>query len=1140
MRHTFLRHKTTFFIRIAFLLALLPSALAALPYSPDKYAASSVLSSGKWAKIKVSTTGMQFISNSQLSKMGFPNPEKVNVYGYGGRILPDVLSEDMPDDLPLLPVHRTKNGIFFFGTDHFLWEPTGSSSSMKWIHKQNPYSESSYYFLSDRPAEGVQIPLESSGVTDSFSGQIKSTFTARTVHENDMFAPSTSGRKLYGEDFRSPSTRAFSFTLPDNADKMAKTRIMFGHLTSSSSRLKVTSNGSLSSGLETSSLPAPSSSSLFMVNTPSERTFDNIPENFNLTLNFSGGGTISLARLDFIEVEWQRNLKLYNGQLHFYDNAKSATRYDISGCNPDTKIWDITKPYAPIEISFSLNGSVASFIASGHREFIAFDGSAGYSVTEEGTVTNQDIHALPTPDMVIISPKEFLEAAEKVADMRRRVDGYIVHVLSPQSIYNEFSSGSKDAGAFRKLLKMWYDREDKENPKIKFCLLMGRPFNDQKQVTDAGKKLGYESLPAWQTDNEATEPSSYSTDDYIAMIDDGAKSFSIQSEKIRVAVGRFPVRTSAEANQAAKKLIDYVENPILGSWRNEVMVIADDQDNGVHLEQALDVVKGMKSKGNGMHYDYEQLYLDAYPLEYNGLGAIYLQPKERMMNKFNEGVAFIDYIGHANPVSWTHEHLLTWFDITSFSNKKFPFLLGATCNFGCWDATDRSGAEEMWLNPSGGIIGGMIATRTVYITSNGVLNSRFSTKIFERDHENKPKAYGTMMVQAKNDYPNDDNKLRFGFFGDPALRIISPTYQVVLDSINGVSMGDIGNKSDFPELMARQKVKISGTILNPDGLEASDFSGEMNFKLWDAEKVITTLGNGDKGVVKNYNDRKNILSRGATVVKNGKWETEIRIPSEIENNFSPARLTFYATSTDGMEANGSNENFFIYGYDPAADEDTTGPDINIFALNNPGFPDGGVIGTSATVIAEFSDESGINLSTAGIGHSLALCLDNKIYFDNILQYYTPDPNDPGKGSIAYPLSDLDAGEHTLALTVWDNANNSSKAKLNFKTMVNQAPEILKLTSDRSPATTDVNLSVVAQADGGGVCKMEVMDLNGKVLWSETRSVSNYQNTEISFNWNLQNNTGGRVDRGIYIYRATVTTEKGSTTTKSSRIAVAAQ
>ena len=44
---------------------------------------NSVLSSGRFVKIRVSDTGVYRITQADLRKMGFSNPDKVRLYGYG-------------------------------------------------------------------------------------------------------------------------------------------------------------------------------------------------------------------------------------------------------------------------------------------------------------------------------------------------------------------------------------------------------------------------------------------------------------------------------------------------------------------------------------------------------------------------------------------------------------------------------------------------------------------------------------------------------------------------------------------------------------------------------------------------------------------------------------------------------------------------------------------------------------------------------------------------------------------------------------------------------------------------------------------------------------------------------------------------
>ena len=50
------------------------------------YADQSILSSGKWVKIRVSESGVCRMSFEQLSEAGL-NPSQVRVFGYGGAML---------------------------------------------------------------------------------------------------------------------------------------------------------------------------------------------------------------------------------------------------------------------------------------------------------------------------------------------------------------------------------------------------------------------------------------------------------------------------------------------------------------------------------------------------------------------------------------------------------------------------------------------------------------------------------------------------------------------------------------------------------------------------------------------------------------------------------------------------------------------------------------------------------------------------------------------------------------------------------------------------------------------------------------------------------------------------------------------
>ena len=1101
-------------------------------FSPEFYASNSVMSAGSWAKIEVKETGMQFISDAMLASLGFANPEAVNVYGYGGRIISEKL--DSPDDLPLVESLRVDGGIIFFGHSNESWSLATSSSKTMYSHNTHPYSDNSYYFLSD--AEGKQMKPDKLSAISSGSDIIIESFTQRLLHEQDLFMAMDTGRTMLGEDFRTSSTRVFSFPLPGNTGNAVVTTA-FGCKATGNSSITISANGKQLTAADADKMNY--SATKLIVTTKSVKEVADAGTNLDLTIKFNGGGTVSKAGLDYIEVEYPRSIALTGPELYFYINPSATSEVRLEGAGSTTVVWDVTDPTNPVEVYGTLNGTTLSFKTEpGYKEFVAFEPSKiTRSVESAGKIQNQNIHAMEAPGMLVICPPEYMEAANRLEALHAKTDGLTLAILTPEEIYNEFSSGSQDLSAFRKLLKMWYDRAGgQEDAYTRFCVIMSRPTYDNKMLSPAVKNAGYPRIPIYQSPTGETETTSYSTDDYIGMLEDITGTFNIGNAIINVAVGRMPVKSLSEANAAIEKLENFLTEVDYGSWRNNVVVIADDQDSGVHLDQAEKTIEAMQEAGNGSEFLYEKLYLDSYPLEYTGVGASYPAAHERLMNKFSEGIAFLDYIGHANPSGWGHEYLLTWNDINKMNNTRLPFIYAATCEFMRWDSDDVSGAEVMWLLPDAGTIGMICPSREVLISANGVLNRSTAQYLFDRDSNGLPLRFGEIMIKGKNASTTGANKLRYGLMGDPSIRMPWPTMSVKVDSIAGK---DINGEEDFPVIKAREAVEVSGHIEDADGNLQEGFNGIAEIQLYDSERVITTNGNGSDGVVSEYNDRKIRLYKGRVKVVDGKWSTTINMPTEIENNYSPALLSLYAYSEEGVEANGSCEKLYVYGYDETAADDYDGPTIHNFYLNTPSFVSGQEVSPSPVVIARFSDESGISVSEAGIGHGLILELDGKTYFEDISQYYVPDENDPTAGSIAYRLTNVDQGKHTLRFVVWDNANNSSSATLEFNISALWKPSIERLSTDVNPATASVNFIVATDAATDAMeCLIEVFDINGRKVWSDSSSSFKISSSSVTLGWDLTDYGGARVKPGIYLYKATVTTETGAKVTKTRKLIVA--
>ena len=124
------------------------------------------------------------------------------------------------------------------------------------------------------------------------------------------------------------------------------------------------------------------------------------------------------------------------------------------------------------------------------------------------------------------------------------------------------------------------------------------------------------------------------------------------------------------------------------------------------------------------------------------------------------------------------------------------------------------------------------------------------------------------------------------------------------------------------------------------------------------------------------------------------------------------------------------------------------------------------------------------------------------------------------------------------LRIWDTAGNSASASIDFFVNPDLAPRIFDIYSDANPALTQANFYVTHnRPDATLTVRIEVYDLNGKLLWDSqtTGRADMYASAPVT--WNLTDRAGSKVTRGIYLYKTTVTTG-GQSSTMTKRIAVA--
>lgn len=1115
---------------------LLTAALSASALSPDAYTQQSVLSSGKWVKISVEQSGMHLIPNSRLADWGFKNPANVRIHGYGGAMLSDVLDPaDYIDDLPEIPVERTAAGLVFYAVGPMQV----SAVDGELVHSVNPYDSHGYYFITERTEGEARVPQTSGRPLDSSIGCIMSGRTM-LVHEQELSSPGGSGRLMVGEDFNFTRTRAFNFNM---TRREAKSEVIlrtsfFSRTPAVSSRLTFEVNGAVlpSQGSDRIEPTTGGDSYWGKLTLINKDLSDVTGEQLVLRLGYECSGVVNKANLDYFELIYDRLLDT-SGSF-FADNRTHA----LGAVDANRRLWDVTDANNPLQINLGANGAWQSDY-TGLRHYVS------WSVAEAGTLpvpkfvgrpAAQNLHGMTSvPDMVIITPSAYLPAARDIAKIHREnlYDPLTVEVVELNSILNEFGSGAFDPGAIRRFLKMLYDRGNASDTPLRFALMLGKGTTDNRALTPMGKNLR-SPMPLWVSEESLAENQSFSSDDYFALLDDfdGQRP---QRENLDIAVGRIPCTNTSEAAIAVDKINRYIYSQPRDDWRTRLTILVDDENEGVHMDQSEKLLDNLSKTDAGSRFVIQKVYCDAYERQ----NSTYPQARRELFDYIADGTSVFAFIGHGSPTALGSKSIIQPNDFRDrFHLRRLPFFYTATCNFLKWDYDLTSMAEQLMFQSDGGIIGCFAALRPVFITQNGNLSAAFGNALATLDSDGRELTMGELYRRAKNGVSNDVNKMRYVLMADPALRLSAPGPMVRVETINGV---DATDPEAQIELKARQTLVIKGSVLGADGLVLDDFSGRVSATLYDAEYSVTSRGHGEgREVTFERMGDKLMTSSGA--VSGGRFTLTARMPSTFSNNYRPATFSFYAAATDQADARhamGVLRNVYAYGYDEDADADDNAPKIHSLTLNSDKFKDGDKVNENPMVIARISDDCGINISTAGVGRQMCVILDGNRQFADCARHFTIDaePTEGAmSGQLSYPLSDLSAGQHELKLRVWDVADNMTEQSLTFNVVPGMKPEIFSAYTDVNPATTHANFYIKHnRPDALMNIKVTVYSLGGKPLWSSSLSTrSNMEVTE-PIRWDLTDYGGKRVGRGIYIYRAEISTDGETYTTASRKIAVSA-
>ncbi len=1028
---------------------------SALFFSANTSAQSVPFSQGKWVKIAVSKQGVYQVTGSQLKSWGLTVPctsQQVQLFNLNTANLVEKVGAKINVGLIENAIEVQDGGDGQFDNqDYFLFYSQGNiqwkwnSTLQLFEHNKNLYGDSVYYFITIGK-DGKRIQKSNAS---NLANTNTNVFDERWLIEKDTINILNSGQVWLGPPMGLGVGKQAKISSVLNMEGIVGQAAMFYKLNVAAASVANTAIFELTLNdqkLRSTSV-APISGYIYddAVNLVTDTfrlsvTPDLLNSNLvtaNLSLNYVNSNVNSTGWINNITLQTQRKLGFYGGakSLGFRNSnlvgPGKIIQYQIKDADASTKIWEVTQPEKPVEMlcSFQNGGTNFTQTADSLREFFSVTKLA-YETPNLVEVLNIDYTSLlntPAADYIIIAASNYTKAADSLAKFHAINHGFKTFATTTSRVFNEFSGGQPSPIGIRNYIKYIYDKSKQNNITMpKYLLLLGIGNFDYKKIDLQTQVPSYESI------SSSSILSSYTTDDFFAIIKDGEDINIPQSiQELSLSVGRIPVKNVVDADNAVKKLIQYQSDKNLGEWRNQVTWVADDGDYNLHLQHAEEIATGLKFKQS--QWNHKKIYLDLFPAVNSSAGNTYPLANNMIKQIVNNGTLILNYTGHGNYTRLAEEAVINQNEIMQWDNAgKLPLMITASCDFAPFDQPQIAPIGfDAFVKNDKGIIGLVAASRLVFAFNNKEINDEFVQQLLVSDTNQNYRSIGSALQNAKMSYWKKGgdyiNAFKFNLMGDPALQLAKPKFSVSLERINQKIFVGKDTLKAGGKYQIVGAIKLKGQLLN-------NFDGLMEFTLFDIPKKQKTLANIASSIPVSVSTQDNILFKGKSIVNKGMFTIDFILPKEVAINQGTLRMQYYASNNLGnTDAIGIYDSLFVNGFSENISTDTSGPIFEKVFINDTlnSYKQNTWVSANANLYINLKDSSGIQTSGNSLGHDISLVIDGEAQSPIILNnFYTADINTYQSGKIKYALPVLSVGPHQLVIKAWDLIGNSNKDTLN--------------------------------------------------------------------------------------------------------------
>lgn len=1092
------------------------------PVEPDaKRTSVDDLSSGIWVKVVIKEEGIYRILGSDLERAGVSVSSvpvaTIRLLSGGGEQLPLDIQASRRQTLQEVPilVEDGSDGkldsddvILFYGTSVSRW--VFDQSARSHVFQSNAYTRENVYWLTyGGERDGLRMPTRNGRLASASARRVgncterlreEADQTNRTIGEG--VTKSTYYDTWYWEDYEGTTARSHSFlaTYPEKGGSVTL-RVAVDGIAGGQHGLSVALNSTTAGqinfqgeGWQVFSLPVRGDL------------------NDGLNVLYLRQTVKSTLSLDWFEVEYVRRLTLDRGELKFAAPLWSLpAEFTLGGVPADERldIFEVSDPFRPARITdYALDAATGAArfqdtlsVVEPHSYVAVVPTRWKRPVSITVAQQRDDLRAVAHgADYIIISPREFADAAEELALWRGSDDRFgaplKTAVVFVEDIYDQFSWGLFDPTAIRDFVKYAFERW---NPAPVFVVLLGDGTYDYKNNT--GLSPG-NWIPPYE-EGEST-------------LDEWYVRVRGNDDLPDLAIGRLSVRTTAEARAVVEKIVEYDRNPEQGVWRNTALLVGDDekQTRSVIEPEFTKDAEDLSDNFIPRTLDREKVYL----MEFEKEGQFKPAAERKFIEKFNKGAVLMSYVGHGNPDVLAHEHVFQTKDVPRLANgRKLPFVYFAASAVGQFDKTSGESLPEALLKAtSGGAIGSIGGTRIGYHQSNMMLNRAFYQNLFLGSGTHVP--VGLALMRAKPSVFRGvyarGNTQRYSLFGDPATIIGFPESPVSLPRIR--------------QVQALGEVRLSGQITGANGAPLDDFDGNAVLQAFDsATEVNRSIARAVGDVVNfSYLLPGSPIFRSRVPVRGGRFDATFRVPKDVSYGGRFGRISAFLWN-DRTTGAGSIDSILVAGTDTTFVADNTGPTIDL-GFEGQEFADGDYVSSSPDLVVRIIDRSGINIA-GDVGHEIQLGIDDDPGKNVILTDRFVSDSDTS-GSLSYRIEKLSGGEHTLEIRAWDNANNSSYKAVRVRIAENDLLLISDVLACPNPATGPMTEFTYNLTQPAARVDVSVYGLSGSLV---TRLVGERERGYNFARWDLPDD----IANGVYLFKISAQRPKGGSTEAIDKIVI---